>query len=113
MIQNPTFELTAAVAAFSAGRSLRVGAYAGAGKTATLALMAEATNRRGIYRAFNKAIAQEAKGKFPDTVKCSTLHALAFGAMVRTFPPASIAANINGGLLVEPLKLRPGATPPA
>ena len=56
-------------------------AYAGAGKTSTLALMANTTKRRGLYLAFNRAIAQEAKDTFPSHVTVKTSHALAFHAV--------------------------------
>lgn len=64
------------------GEILKVIAFAGAGKTTTLNLCANARRDRGMYLAFNKAIADEAKQKLGRT-KCgaSTMHSLAFGAM--------------------------------
>jgi superfamily I DNA/RNA helicase len=74
-----TDEQAAAVAAQSTGQPLRVIAYAGAGKTATLVAMARQLHVRGLYVAFNKAIAIEAAGKFAHTpVECRTAHSLAY-----------------------------------
>lgn len=57
-----------------------VRAGAGAGKTATLIEYAKARpNQKILYLAFNKSIAEEAKGKFPDNVEVRTTHSLAFG----------------------------------
>lgn len=58
---------------------LKVKAFAGAGKTSTLTTMArQQKHRRGMYIAFNKAIATDAAGKFPGSVSCKTAHSLAF-----------------------------------
>lgn len=60
------------------GECLRVIAFAGAGKTSTLRAVARAMDgRRGLYVAFNKSIAQEARARFPDTVRCQTMHSVA------------------------------------
>ena len=61
------------------GDALKIHAFAGAGKTSTLKIVAEANARRGIYLAFNKAIAEEARTKLALT-RCSanTMHSLAF-----------------------------------
>jgi superfamily I DNA/RNA helicase len=78
---NPTDEQTAAADAFHAGQHLALQAGAGTGKTTTLALLAHATPRRGRYLAYNRAIAQDARSRFPDTVQCKTAHALAYAAV--------------------------------
>ncbi|MCW8088226.1 UvrD-helicase domain-containing protein [Sabulicella glaciei] len=63
------------------GECLRVIAFAGAGKTSTLRAVAGAMGqRRGLYVAFNKAIAAEAKSRFPETMRCQTMHSVAWGA---------------------------------
>ena len=80
-----TDEQTRAVDLFRTSRSLKVHAFAGAGKTSTLTAMARTTRRRGLYLAFNKAIADEARGKFPDTVDCRTTHSIAFRAVPDAF----------------------------
>ncbi|AEN07983.1 MULTISPECIES: UvrD-helicase domain-containing protein [unclassified Streptomyces] len=78
---NPTDEQTAAADAFHAGQHLALQAGAGTGKTTTLALLARTTTRRGRYLAYNRAIAQDACTRFPDTVQCKTAHALAYAAV--------------------------------
>lgn len=78
-----TEEQDAAVEAFAEGGPLRVVAYAGAGKTTTLAAMADRAGfRRGLYLAFNKAIADDAGAKFARTrTVARTAHSLAFRAV--------------------------------
>lgn len=83
---TPTSEQIDTVNAFKTGESIKVKAYAGAGKTSTLVKMAESSpNRRGLYMAFNKAIAAEAQLKFPFQIRASTAHSLAFQAMRHGF----------------------------
>ncbi|TAX38975.1 UvrD-helicase domain-containing protein [Rhizobium leguminosarum] len=77
---KPTDEQAAALDAFLQGKSLKINAFAGSGKTSTLQLLANATGLRGQYIAFNKSIVSDAGDKFPDTVDCSTSHSLAFRA---------------------------------
>ncbi|MEP4189656.1 MAG: hypothetical protein ABJN51_01165, partial [Sneathiella sp.] len=64
------------------GEVLKVIAFAGAGKTTTLKGVAKARSDRGIYLAFNRSIADEARSKLALT-KCSaeTMHSLAYGAV--------------------------------
>ncbi|MEW6659688.1 MAG: UvrD-helicase domain-containing protein [Thermodesulfobacteriota bacterium] len=58
---------------------VKVYALAGTGKTATLRASAERfPKKRILYLAFNKAIADEAKGKFPTNVEVRTVHSLAY-----------------------------------
>lgn len=78
---NPTDEQTAAADAFSSGEHLSLQAGAGTGKTSTLALLAHTSPRRGRYLAYNRAIAADARTRFPATVACKTAHALAFAAV--------------------------------
>lgn len=83
---TPTGEQQAIVDAFAAGQRLAVEAGAGAGKTSTLRMLADqAPGRRGVYIAFNKAIATDANASFPEQVQCATAHALAFRAVGRQF----------------------------
>ena len=63
------------------GENLKVLAFAGAGKTTTLKAVAQARSDRGLYLAFNKAIADEARIKLgPTRCNATTMHALAFRA---------------------------------
>lgn len=61
------------------GAKLVVIAFAGTGKTTTLIKYALANpNLRILYVAFNRAIRDEAKAKFPKNVECLTSHQLAY-----------------------------------
>jgi len=58
---------------------LKIIAFAGTGKTTTLASYAlNRPNQRFLYVAFNKSMQLDAQRKFPDNVRCRTSHALAF-----------------------------------
>lgn len=81
MAIEPTIEQQAAREVFTAGRDLALVAGAGTGKTATLILMGAATRRRGLYVAFNKAIAAQAEARFGSNVECRTSHSLAYQAV--------------------------------
>lgn len=64
----------------SNAQSVSVNAFAGTGKTTTLVGYAKAReNERILYLAFNKPVADEAKGRFPTNVDAKTSHSLAFG----------------------------------
>jgi superfamily I DNA/RNA helicase len=79
----PTPEQQAAIDAFRAGGNMTLEAGAGTGKTSTLKLLAAARPyERGLYLAFNKSVATEAQASFPKGVKCSTVHALAYRAIM-------------------------------
>lgn len=77
---RPTEEQQSAVDLFTAGGNVVVEALAGTGKTAALRFMADtAPNRRGLYAAFNRSIAQEAQRRFQGTgVNARTMHSLAY-----------------------------------
>lgn len=62
---------------------LKIDAAAGASKTTTLTLVANAIPKPSLYIAFNKAIAEEASSKFPSHVECRTTHSLAFSSFGR------------------------------
>ena len=79
---TPTPEQAACLDAFATGDSLVIEAGAGTGKTSTLTLLADAAKpRKGLYVAFNKAIAVDAQAKFGPNVKVRTVHALAMQAI--------------------------------
>lgn len=92
-----THEQAEAVEVFMSRQCMRTVAYAGAGKTSTLTAMAnQAPNRRGLYVAFNKAIATEAGAKFPLSVNCRTAHSLAYRAIAQSgFPDDQMRSNLN------------------
>ncbi|MGH3693138.1 MAG: UvrD-helicase domain-containing protein [Pseudonocardiaceae bacterium] len=85
MAMKPTAEQRAACDVFAAGRDLALVAGAGTGKTSTLILMGAATRQRGLYMAFNRAIADDAQGRFGLNVTCRTAHSLAFRAVGRVY----------------------------
>lgn len=83
---DPTPEQQEIVSAFRERKNLVIEAGAGTGKTSTLKMAAGADpGRRGVYVAYNRAIANDAKASFPASVKCSTAHSLAFGTAGRQF----------------------------
>lgn len=78
----PTGEQDAIVDAYLTGQHLVVEAGAGTGKTSTLRMLAESRpRRRGVYVAYNKAIADEASRRFPGMVECRTAHSFAYRAI--------------------------------
>ena len=81
-----TSEQAHAVDLFKTSQLLKISAFAGTGKTSTLTAVAKSTSRRGLYLAFNKSIAEEARAKFPNSVDCRTTHSLA----LRTVPDAFV-----------------------
>lgn len=82
MAINPTPEQQHIRGLAEHGGSLSVKAFAGAGKTTTLSLIADAhPARRVIYLAFNKSIAMDAGAKMPSKVISKTTHSLAYAAM--------------------------------
>jgi superfamily I DNA/RNA helicase len=82
---NPTAGQRDAREVFAAGRDLALVAGAGTGKTSTLILMGAARSERGLYVAFNRAIAHDAARRFGPNVECRTAHSLAFRAVGRRY----------------------------
>ncbi|MBN3780418.1 hypothetical protein G3O06_23140 [Burkholderia sp. Ac-20345] len=71
-----TAEQLAILDATALGTDLKVKAYAGAGKTSTLQLVADRlVGRRGVYLAFNRDIADHARRRFPSHVQSNTVRA--------------------------------------
>jgi hypothetical protein len=92
----PTEEQRAAVDAARQGRDLKIKAFAGAGKTSTLQLIADAFGqKRGAYLAFNRDIAAAAARRFPAHVVSRTMHAQAWAA-------ANSALKQRAALVPEP-----------
>src|SRR5690349_21133401 len=79
---KPTDEQVNATAAAVTGENLVITAGAGSGKTSTLKLIASAlAPKRGVYIAYNKAIATDAAKDFPSNVVCRTAHSFAYRAV--------------------------------
>ncbi len=65
---KPTDEQLSAIKLFHEYDSLKINAFSGAGKTTTLQYISESTKKSGLYLAFNRSIAKEAKRQFPSHV---------------------------------------------
>lgn len=100
-------EVKECVATLKPGENLKVIAFAGAGKTTTLKACAITRQDRGIYLAFNQAIAKEAKETLGSTkCKAMTMHGMAYSAMrdimdkpatlnIRTFIDAKVLPKFH------------------
>lgn len=61
-----------------------IDSVAGSGKTTLLKAIAKALpDDNGLYLAYNKAIAESSKKKFPSHIECRTTHSLAYKGVVR------------------------------
>lgn len=108
----PTGEQQAVIEAALRVGDLKVKAFAGAGKTSTLQLVAEhLSERRGLYLAFNRDIASSAARRFPPHVGARTMHSLAWTSVSPSLrsrvnlqgePPHELAARYGLG----PLEVR-------
>lgn len=93
---QPTSEQQSALEAFATGEDVVITAGAGTGKTSTLRLLAQSRpGSRGLYLAFNKAIATEAGASFPRSVQARTAHSLAFGWARRDAVAAGVLERLN------------------
>lgn len=103
----PTAEQAQAVDMALTGDSFKIVAYAGAGKTSTLRLIGKHRQGRGLYLAFNKAIASEAQSSFPANVRCQTFHSLAFRHVPREITSKISLPKLTPARLADELKLNP------
>lgn len=78
----PTEEQQAAIETFGQGKSMVLEALAGTGKTTSLRQISASTRQTGIYLAYNRSTADEAKASFPANIRPMTLHSLAYRAVV-------------------------------
>jgi hypothetical protein len=104
---QPTEEQARALERFRSGRPLKINAFAGAGKTTTLQILAGSRSTRGTYLAFNRSIASEAAQKFPRTVDCRTTHSLAWQAVqsAHRFSSGKMNGKLYANQLAETLAL--------
>lgn len=104
---RPTDEQLQAIAHARDLLSMKVMAFAGSGKTTVLKMIAdELSPRRGLYLAFNRAIANEAALRMPDKVTSCTFHTLAARETGRPFFRAGrIAKRLNGSIVAQHLDL--------
>lgn len=94
-----TAEQIDAIDLASQGKSMKLIAFAGAGKTSTLTMIAKRLGedgKRGLYLAFNKDIAREAGGKLPPNVQASTFHSLAYRSSPKWLTAKIGGATLNG-----------------
>ena len=81
---QPTPEQEAII--YSRDNPLKVMAFAGTGKTATLVMRANhCLHQRILYLAFNKSVEEEAQHRFSSNVTARTVHALAYSKIGRKF----------------------------
>jgi len=91
----PTNEQLATIDAFKNGGQVIISAYAGAGKTSTLQLIAESTSRRGLYLAFNNATAVEAGNRFPPNMRCMTTHSQALSLVRNQYSSSKLFTSVT------------------
>ena len=106
-MSDPTDEQLAALNMAMDQKSFKVVAYAGAGKTTTLKLIGERLRGRGLYLAFNKAIANDARSKFPPHVECRTFHSLAYRHVARDITAKLSLPRFSPKRLGDDLGLQP------
>ena len=105
----PTKEQEAIILATSKGEDLVVEAKAGAAKTSTLVMIANTLHKKGLtgmYLAFNKAIATDAKGKFPASVDCRTIHSLAYSNLTKGMKAKLSLNNLFANQYAERYKFK-------
>lgn len=93
---SPTSEQQAALDAFQTGQNMVIEAGAGTGKTSTLRLLGESTDKKGLFVAYNKSVQTDAEASFPANVHCRTAHSLAYGGMMNKVE--------NGKAIMEKLR---------
>lgn len=109
-IEKPkaTYEQAIAIDNARLGQSFKVIAYAGTGKTTTLQMISDAMpERRGMYLAFNKAIAGEAQNKFHRNVDCRTFHSLAFRSVPRGVTDKLRLPRLSPSFVAKEYRLEP------
>lgn len=115
---DPTPEQQAIIDAFRKEQSVTIVAAAGSGKTTTLRMLAQASKQRGLYLAYNRAIADDAARSFPQGTLCKTAHSMAYRVYGQQFRhrlngprvPAAQAARIlrvNDALRIDDKTLQP------
>ncbi len=88
---TPTIEQTNIGEESLTGKTFKVKARAGTGKTATAKLVADANDlKRIIYMVFNRKASEEAKAKMPTWVDARTAHSLAWAPTYRGTAPHQV-----------------------
>lgn len=117
LYHTPTPEQHDIIDEFATGADLVAAALAGAGKTETLRMLGRSQPRRnGLYVAYNRAIADDAKASFPPNVSASTAHSLAYRDVGKKYRERLEHARLPASELVrrlgitEPIILTDGTT---
>lgn len=86
----------------SDAKTLAINAFAGTGKTSSLVEYAKARpDKRILYLAFNRSIAEEAKERMPGNVEVRTSHSLAFRAIARNWPKEKLSGKLTAWSLLK------------
>lgn len=107
MTFQPTDEQLHALELFRKGETVAIEAGAGCGKTSTLRILAESTDKRGIYTAFNKSIVSDTATSMPGHIQCSTAHSLAFRAVGRDYAHRLQSPRMRSQELAQLLRVDP------
>lgn len=101
---EPTVQQQEIIDAFTDGDDLIIEAGAGCGKTATLRLLAEEDPRaRGLFLAFNRAVADDAEHKLNETgTLARNTHRLAYAWANGDRVASQIMPKLNSGARVRP-----------
>lgn len=103
-----TAEQMECIERFKSAGNLKISAFAGTGKTTTLVGIASAApSKKGLYLAFNREIAEEARKKFPGNVECRTTHSLAYEFSSRHYTAEKLSGSLSPSRAAEFLKLEP------
>ncbi len=105
----PTKEQGDIIFSASNGEDLVIKAFAGASKTSSLVMIANSLHKKGksgLYLAFNKAISDDAKGKFPASVDCRTIHSLAYSHLSKGMKAKLSLNNLFANQYAERYKFK-------
>lgn len=105
---TPTQEQLDIIEACKSGINVKVEALAGSGKTSTLAMVTKALGKKkGLYLAFNKSIADDAKSKMSKNCECKTTHSLAYRNTDRKLLDKLSLKPVSAYKIVEMYKVKP------
>jgi hypothetical protein len=104
----PTDEQIAIVDASKTGNDMIAEAFAGASKTTVCRMIAEARPRVPMkYLAYNRAIADDAKGSFPHNTTCQTVHSLAYRAIGHKYMDRIKGPRVTAKMAASILRISP------
>lgn len=103
-----TDEQLSCIETFQSESHLKISALAGTGKTTTLLGIANAVpKKKGLYLAFNREIAEEARKEFPSNVECRTTHSFAYEFSSRHYAAEKLSGSLSPTRVAEFLNLEP------